>query len=267
MLMVKNKLIALIYRVIALVVISIGLARQFGFFHGYVSFYTFQFYTIQSNLLAIIMFTMLIPCNVNGLREGIRGSAVYFTRFRMVCSVNLLLTFFVFWLLLAPNLPIFYLLSIDNMLIHLIAPLLCLIDYILFSETGKLKYRDAYFTCIFPYIYSTSAIIAGYIGFNYGARFVSKKYLSSEIVGSYWVPRRAPYFFLDFDEIGATVLLYIAGLVVFLLLLGHAFYLLDKKMQKKHMLINGDTDIVNPPPTRLSKRMIGLLALVITVPA
>jgi len=231
--MIKNKIVALVFRIVAFIVISVGLARQFGFFNGIVYLESLKYYTILSNILALTMFAVLLPPTVNGLRGGHRGCAAYFTRFCMVCSVNLLLTFFVFWALLAPNVPAFYLVSLDNILIHVFAPLACLLDYILFSETGKIRYKDVYSTLIFPYIYSASAIIAGYLGYNYGLRFVVTEYLSADSVEGYIVPKRAPYFFLDFDEIGLHVLLYAAGIIAFILLIAHVFYILDYKLYKR----------------------------------
>jgi len=251
--MIKNRIIALIYRLVVLVMLSIGLTRQLGVFHGSFWYDLFKYYTIQSNLLAIIMFTILLPCTINGLKENLRGSAAYLTRFRMVCSVNLLLTFFVFWILLAPNVPMFYLFTFDNILIHIVAPLSCLFDYILFSETGKLKYKDVYLTCIYPYIYSAAVIIMGYIGYNYGNRFIITEYIGNEHVRGYTVPIRAPYFFLDFDEIGLYVLLYSAGLLVFILLMGHVFYFLDRRLHRKNVHTNNKIEISKPMSVRVYK--------------
>jgi len=44
---------------------------------------------------------------------------------------------------------------------------------------------------------------------------------------------RFPYFFYDFDRIGAVSLVYIGALLVFFLMLGHIFYLFDRKIRKK----------------------------------
>jgi hypothetical protein len=45
-------------------------------------------------------------------------------------------------------------------------------------------------------------------------------------------PVRFPYFFYDFDQIGAQSFLYIGALIVFFLLLSHGFYWLDQKVKK-----------------------------------
>jgi hypothetical protein len=45
-------------------------------------------------------------------------------------------------------------------------------------------------------------------------------------------PVRFPYFFYDFDRIGATSLIYTGALVVLSLIIAHCFYLVDTKIRK-----------------------------------
>jgi len=98
--------------------------------------------------------------------------------------------------------------------------LLCLFDYILFSESRRLKYRDVYYVVIFPLSYLALSSIAGLAGHIYG------------ISSSDGAPIRFPYFFFDFDRIGALSIAYIAGLVVFFLIIGYIFYYVDAKLRK-----------------------------------
>jgi len=219
--MIKNKKFALIFRLIALVTITLGLINQLGIFHGAIGFSSFIYYTVQSNFLAFIMFAVLI------FRP--------FPRFEMVCLANILVTLIVFWLVLAPTLPRFYLFSYDNFSVHLIAPLLCLANYILFSEKGRLKYKDVYLTCIFPLFYLVFVYVAGFAGYDYGMRLIVLEELSDYLVRGDWVPRRAPYFFLDYSEVGFFVLAYVGGIVAFVLLLGHGFYFIDRKLKKREV--------------------------------
>jgi hypothetical protein len=234
--MIKNRIIALAFRLIALAVISVGFMNQLGFFRGRFDYDMFKWYTIQSNLLAAVMFATLTLRTIIGIKESPRGSAGGLTRFQMVCTVNLLLTFVAFWTLLAPTAPRFYLLSYDNLSIHVIAPLLCLADYILFSEAKRLKHRDMYYTCIFPMFYLVAVTAAGFMGYDYGTHFVVTQLHSPDWAEGYIVPKRAPYFFLDFNESGIMVLAYIGGIIAFLLLLGYGFYIIDRKLRKSPVI-------------------------------
>ena len=97
--MIKAKRFALAYRLCAFVFATIGLLKQIGVFGGTISLRSFMFYTIQSNLLAAILFAFLAVRTGMSLREGLRGSAGWHSRLGMVCAVDLLVTFAVFWTL------------------------------------------------------------------------------------------------------------------------------------------------------------------------
>jgi len=201
-----------------------GFSAMMGFFAGNFWPGILAFYTMQSNILAIILFAMLTIKTIGGLREGAKGEAGYFARFEMVCTINVMLTFIVYWVLLAPTLftmvEEYSLWTFDNLAVHAITPLLCLVDYILFTSPRHLKYRDIYCVCIFPLAYLIGSSIAGLLGYVY---FIS---LSDGL------PVRFPYFFYDFDRIGLTALAYIGALIVFFLIIGHVFYALDRKRGK-----------------------------------
>jgi hypothetical protein len=185
----------------------------------------FLYYTIQSNLLALILFIMLISRTVRGLlQEGKRGKTGYYPRFEMVCVVDLLLTLVVYWVMLAPSIfamsEDYRIDSLRNITVHLIVPLACLIDYILFTDSNHLKYRDVYCVVLYPFFYLITSTIIGYSGYVYR--------VSAEDGG----PVRFPYFFFDFDRIGAQSLLYIGALLIFFLILSNGLYVFDKKVRK-----------------------------------
>jgi len=223
--MVKDKKVALIYRVGALMIAVTGFLTMMGVFGGGWNFSVLAFYTLQSNVLVIVLFVMLTIRTAMGLREGKSGDAGFFARFEMVCSINILLTFLVYWLLLAPRVFMmvddFPIWTYANLAVHGFTPLLCIIDYFLFTRPGHLKYRDIYYVCIFPLVYLIGTSIAGLLGYVY---FIS---------ADDGLPIRFPYFFYDFDRIGMLAFAYIGGLVVFLVAVGHAFYFLDKARKRR----------------------------------
>ena len=228
--MIQNRRFALAFRLTAFLFAAVGLMKQVGIFDGKISFHSFMYYTIQSNLLAIVLFAMLAIRTARSLQEGTRGTAGWYIRFEMVCVVNVLVTFIVFWSLLAATLGIEYLVSFENLAVHAITPLLCLADYILFSEAKRLKYRDTYFTCIFPLFYVLFTTIAGLAGYVYYYVATFENVWDASPATS--VPVRFPYFFLDFDRIGIMAFAYIAGILAFIILLGHGLYAIDRKVRK-----------------------------------
>jgi hypothetical protein len=226
---IKNRVFALVFRLVSAVIIIAGLIETFrpvGFSPS-----ALMYYTVQSNLLALIMFVMLIIKTAKDLKNnGKKGNSNYFQRFEMVCCINLLLTLVVFWILLAPTMFSMgsgdnYLSSFHNLSVHLFAPLLCVIDYILFSKPKCLKYRDVFYVLIFPMAYLAFASIAGLAGYTY-------TYKADSGAADDGMPHRFPYFCMDFDRIGAFSLVYIGILVVFFLILSHGLYFLNQKPPK-----------------------------------
>jgi uncharacterized membrane protein YhdT len=183
-----------------------------------------MYYTIQSNILALFMFGLLLIKTIRCyVQEGKYGETGFFARFEMVCVIDLLLTMLVYWVLLAPgafNMGSEYaVFTFANFSVHLLAPLFCLIDYILFTESGHLKYRDVYAIVIFPFFYLALTSAAGFMGYVFRVSPDGK-------------PVHFPYYFYDYDEVGLKAFLYIGILIFIFLVFAHIFYLLDKKLKK-----------------------------------
>jgi len=222
--MIRDRRIALAFRATSLLAAVCGFLSMLGAFSGEVRPMTLAYYTMLSNLLAITLFIMLTVRTVIGLRDGIKGDNGYFPRFEMICTVDLTLTVAGFWLLLAPafftmaaEYPMW---SFENLAVHGITPMLCFLDYVLFTQPRHLRHRDIYYVGIFPVAYLTATTLAGLSGFVY--------YIS-ETDGA---PVRFPYFFSDFDRIGYSSLFYIGAMFAYFLLAGHAFYLVDWRIRK-----------------------------------
>jgi len=215
--MIKSKMTALVFRIVAFIIAIAGLLDLMGVFHGEIYFGVLYYYTAQSNIFAILLFGILIVRTFLGLHRENEENACYFPRLLMICTVDVLLTFFVFWILLVPQLAgSFPLWTFSNLAVHAITPLLCLADYILFVLPRRLKYRDVYFVTIFPLCYVITSSIIGLTGYVYG-------------IAADGMPIRFPYFFFDFDRLGLLSLVYIGGIIVFFLVISHIFYYLSRR--------------------------------------
>jgi hypothetical protein len=209
--MVQNRRFVLVFRLIALALAGAGVLAQIGVFAGNFSLDFFMYYTIQSNMFAIILFAMLIVATF-------KGNAARYPRLSFICAISLLVTFIVYWALLAP-LSNFNLWTFENITTHGITPLLVLADFILFNGPGQLKYRDIYYCTIFPLAYVAFTYFAVLLGYSY--------YIGD---GNY---AAFPYFFLDFHRLGFGVIAYIIGLGAFFILLAHAIYFIDHKRRMR----------------------------------
>jgi len=228
--MIQDKRFALTFRAGAFLFAAAGLLKQIGAFGGTISLRSFMYYTIQSNLLAVLLFAFLVVKTVKSLREGTHGICGWHPRLGMICAVDLLLTLVVFWAVLVPQgIDPNYLWTFENIAVHTITPLLCLLDYIFFSEARRLKYRDVYYVCIFPMCYLLFTSIAGLAGYVYS---YSDIFSDSVAINIDAAPVRFPYFFLDFDRIGMMAAVFIIGIMVFFLLISHGIYWIDHKVRK-----------------------------------
>ena len=219
--MVKDKRAALIFRIAVTLIAAAGLLDLLGIFGGVIHTGTLYYYTAQSNILVIVLFVMLSVRTAAGILKGTDNNACFYPRFEMICVIDILLTFCVFWVLLVPYMAgEYYLWTFSNLAVHAVTPLLCLLDYILFSEPRRLKRRDIFYVAIFPICYVVYSSLIGLGGYIYGISQADGK------------PVRFPYFFFDFDRIGALALAYIGGLLVFFFGIGCIFYYLDSKVRR-----------------------------------
>ncbi|MDR2266453.1 MAG: hypothetical protein LBE09_02550 [Christensenellaceae bacterium] len=218
----NNRLIALIFRAASVVLCLAGLLDITGAFGGTFSPNMLLFYTNQSNILVLVMFIMLLVKTVQDVaKNGINGSASYFERLSAIVMLAISVTMLVFWLMLAPTIGgsvmggANYLWTFSNLQLHLITPLLMIVDFFVFAKPGKYKKADIHFFACVPLAYLVQATILGFSGVVYMVRDGQNIYF--------------PYFFMDYYNTKGWVALYLVILVIFFLGLATAFYFLDKK--------------------------------------
>lgn len=218
--MLQNKRIALCTRTASAVFVLVGILSMGGLFRGEWRWSTFMFYTTLSNALVLVMFVYLAFSTAASIRrDGAYGPLRRGASFEMVCMADIILTFVVYWVLLAPTFPAEGRWRFDNLAVHGVTPLLCVADYVLYTPPDSLKYRDVYGVLIFPLLYFAETSVAGF------ARYVYAREPSGRAT-------RFPYFFLDYDRIGVMVFANVAVLLLVFLALSHALYFLNRRPRK-----------------------------------
>ena len=229
--MIKDRKFALIFRAIAALFSLLGILATSGIFKGTFSFGAYLFYTTQSNILICGLFVyFLVKTILDYRKNGRYGFSSYAPRLHMYFTVAIIITFLVFWTMLAPTLSFgsSYLLTFDNLSVHTITPLLAVADYILFTKSGHLKKRDIFICMIIPVIYFIQATILGFSGVEY--------YVLDEV--TYYFP----YFFIDYYNTGALVAVYVVVILAFFMLLAFGMYMLDRKWKKPELMDKGIID-------------------------
>jgi len=218
--MVKNIKFAFIFRCFGAVMTLLSIFVNLGVFTGNADWLGLRFYTLQSNILVLAMFILLAVKTGRVMVKGDDKNGVgYYPRLSAGCLLCIMLTFCVFWAMIAPT----YenptkLLQFSNNGVHLLVPLLMLADYIMFSVGGKLTKLDPFYFAIVPVAYLLFATIIGFAGTTY-------------ITGD-GVTRHFPYFFMDYINTGWMCAVYIIVLTAFYIGAGFLIYYLDTKRNK-----------------------------------
>ncbi|MDR0425603.1 MAG: Pr6Pr family membrane protein [Clostridiales bacterium] len=222
--MIKNRLTALIFRGASFLLCLAGILDTAGAFKGRFSFSVLLFYTVMSNILILVLFGALLCLTARDMRRnGIKGPACYRPRVVFVCMIDILLTFGVYWVMLAPQAFTMgepaSLLAFSNLTVHAVVPLLCAADLFLFAPAGHIRLKDLAFSLVFPLFYVALATVLGFSGYVFFETDAG--------------PVHFPYFFLDYHSRGGMVAVYILALIAVFMALGLLFYGLDRLRVKK----------------------------------
>ena len=214
------RLAALGFRIITLAVILTGIVRITGAFTADPSWGAFRYYTVLSNVLCLGWVVLLIVRTLRDLRAaGPRGTSTPSARWSGAVMMAITVTMLVYLIVLVPAtfqqegdyVPF----SLTDNLIHIITPILLILDWLLFVPKGRLRWIDPPLWALIPYAYLAYALVYGGLG------------------GEFSAGQTFPYPFLDVATHGvAGVALWIAGLTVALVAVGYVYVALDRLLAR-----------------------------------
>jgi hypothetical protein len=178
-------------------------------------FYKLTFYTFQSNTLVFLFYLFLL---IQMFRNGKKSKINEYYRFKACVTINITLTFLVYAILLAPSVSLEKMFTANNLLLHYIVPLLCIVDWLIFDESGKYKITDPILWSVFPIVYCIFALLKG---------IVFRVPIPDEKNSPF------PYFFLNIDRIGwGGFFKYLIIILTAYILIGYGMLLLKKKRHR-----------------------------------
>lgn len=209
-------MLKLFYRLLVIAFAIAGLTLQF--LHSENILATLSYYTVLSNLFVLLLFIFVVYYyNIAQHKE-----TAFYSILKGGATVAILLTFIVYHFVLRPVLvsseSTYSPYSISDLLVHYIVPLMTFIDYALFDTKGQYKKTFIKFWMIFPFAYVLYVYLYGILG----GRFPT---FEEESV--------FPYFFLDYETYGYSVLLFISAIALFYLFLSASLYFIDQYIAKK----------------------------------
>lgn len=217
----KERTVSIIFKL--LVIISLLAGILLNVVHTTSISAILSYYTLQSNIVCLVMFLGIIIAII--LKNDYRTSNIYYL-LKGGSIIVILITGITYQIALAPNnfhMDVSYAIQTErywaNLLVHIISPVLVLLDYVLFDEKGNFKYYYPIIWLFLPlsyviYVYSYSARGGSFYG----------------IGGS----RDFAYIFLDYNQIGYMgVLKSIIIIALLILAVSYIFVFLDRKLKHK----------------------------------
>lgn len=203
----KNK-ISLIYRILIIVIGVYGL--YLNLFNDYANIWELlHYFTILTNIMVILLFVFLIIKHKDNK---------HYPHLKGAITMSISVTFLIFHFVLRPTLfnmtGTYSLYSPANLTMHYIVPIMTIFDWILFDKKGLYNKFDPLIWLIIPIIYFIIMSINGALGYTF-------------TLGGHY-----PYFFMDWNLLGAKVLLYVVGILVAFTILGYIYYGIDILLSK-----------------------------------
>ena len=102
--MKRDRRVALIFSIIGFVIAISGILTTPGEFVGDVTWGILMYFTIQTNILAAVLFAIYSVRLARDIKaDGVYGDSSYCPRFTMIAIVSLAMMGLSYWILLAPN--------------------------------------------------------------------------------------------------------------------------------------------------------------------
>lgn len=215
--MVKSKKIQIIFRSIFLVISLVGIIGSFGTFKGAYNPNFYLYFTNLSNYFCFFAVLALLFDDVRCVKAGITHKESDIAPiFRFSTCVMIVLTFAVYNVILSNPFQAGYWLNFQSLIMHLICPVMYIIDFMIFSKHRTLKPWAPLCACIFPFIYVFYILVRAEIYVGTG-KFVY------------------PYFFLDVYSFGfSNVMLYIFFITIGVLAVGYTLWAYDKLVRNEN---------------------------------
>lgn len=211
-----DRRVALVFRVLAVLVMAWGVGRVSGIFDGRPSGVQFLYYTVLSNMLCLVWMVILVVRTLRDLRaDGARGWSTPSPRFSAAVAFAITVTMLIYLIVLVPeaftqNTGYTPFTLTDN-LIHIVTPILAIVDWLVFVPHGRIRALDPLLWALLPYAYLAFAFVYGGLGGTFGGG------------------TRYPYPFMDVDRNGVDgVVLWIVGLTVALEIVAYLYFGIDR---------------------------------------
>lgn len=209
--MIKNRNIQILFQTIYCTIGIVGLLASLGLFSAKFNTDFYVYYTNLSNYICIgFMFASLFKTMKKANKKE-EGPVTFAPTFKFMSMIMIMVTFFVYNILLAKDNGIVeYFTSLNNLTMHVILPIMFVLDWVLFYEHDKTKWYYPLLSTIMPLIYVVFILI----------RATIINHTTTSVV--------YPYFFLNLETLGwQGFFMWLSILVFDFIALGYLIYMFD----------------------------------------
>ena len=226
--MIKNRTAQLIFQTVYCTLGLVGCVACLGIFDN-INLIRWDFYVYFTNISNFLCLGVMVAALIETVKKKDDSSVTAVPMLKFIGMLGILLTFLVFNIMLAgepgrdPQLNW----RIGSLAFHVVLPVMYIADWFLFYERKKCKWYYPLASVGFPLAYAIFLLIHAAI-----LKFDSS--ILTPTPGS-TTPLIYPYFFVNLDTQGVPgVLMWIAILFVVFVVVGFAFFGLDKLGKKKN---------------------------------
>ena len=212
---INNRLASLIYKLSLLVVCLLGLLMNVGIFMGTYRPFVFLYYSVLSNLACFVFYAVAAGITFRNINKtGQFGTVKFAPHFKGGIVMMMLLNIIIFIFVLAGNSGTSAVGTLSNVIVHIIVPLMVLVDWSLFDKKGSFTGTDPLIWLAIPFAYYALVLFFGEPHLVYVEYFGGVHY---------------PYRFIDPERIlWAPVLFNLFILILIYVALSYALFGVDR---------------------------------------
>ncbi len=209
--MIKNRTAQIVFQSIYCTLALVAFVGSLGLFEAK---FNENFYVYYTNLSNYICFGFMIASLVATIKSANKKEDDFCKAapaFKFMCVIMILVTLLIYNILLAKDSSAKdYFTSYNNLTMHLILPIMFILDWVLFYQHGKTRWFYPLLSLIMPLVYVVFVLVrAAILKGNANALLY-------------------PYFFLNVGELGwGGLFMWLAILISIFLLIGFSIFFLD----------------------------------------
>ena len=209
--MVKNKITQLIFQVVYCTLGVFGVLGSLGYFKAEFNNNFYLYYTNLSNYICLGFMVAALIITAKKAYKNENGPVNIAPTFNFLCVIMILVSGLVYNILLAKEDTVaHYFLTIHNLLLHTILPIMFIVHWAVFCEHGQLRWFHPLLCTVMPLIYVVVILLRSLVVHGQTGTLVY------------------PYFFLNVDKLGwGGVFGWVVALLIVFIVIGYLFYFFD----------------------------------------